>query len=217
MKRILALFLLCGMAVSLGFAEATPFADNPDAIDQAAASVVELDVFDAEGELLARASGFVAFSERMVVTAAHVVSGMDHLYVCTEQGGKYLVEETAIVDPDADVALCILPKDAALPPLPCAETEPRRGERAVAIGNAKGALNLVTKGDICGVWDVEGLMWLLFTAPVSAGASGGALFDAEGNVTGVIIGTYDDGQNLNLAAPIAAAQALFLVIGEEAQ
>ena len=53
-----------------------------------------------------------------------------------------------------------------------------------------------------------GTDWILFTAPVSEGSSGGPLLNGNGEVIGVVTGTYEKGQNLNLAAPIAAASAL---------
>ena len=209
MKKMLAFALLCALLSGAAAAETAVFPDDPDALSLAAASVVQLEVYGADGGLITRGSGFAAFSDRVLVTCGHVVTGMDRIVALTEDGRRIPVDQLLAVDEDSDAALCLLPEDANLAPLPCAETMPRRGERVVAIGSAFGILNLVTKGDLCGVWDSGGLSWLLFSAPVSSGVSGGALLNSDGNVIGIIMGTYDDAQALNLATPIAAARNLF--------
>lgn len=43
---------------------------------------------------------------------------------------------------------------------------------------------------------------LQFTASISNGSSGGALFDNEGKVLGITFASFKEGQNLNLAIPI---------------
>lgn len=50
---------------------------------------------------------------------------------------------------------------------------------------------------------------LQFTAPISSGSSGGALFDDCGNVIGITYASYVNGQNLNLAIPIELAVELY--------
>ena len=61
---------------------------------------------------------------------------------------------------------------------------------------------------MCGRWDARGISWLLFTAPVSAGSSGGPVFNSRGEVIGLVMGTYDRITGINLAAPIGVAEAL---------
>ena len=77
------------------------------------------------------------------------------------------------------------------------------GEKAVVIGSVRGVQNLVTIGNICGHWESRKIRWILFSAPVSAGASGGPLINDKGEVTGIVIGSYNNMQNLNLAAPVS--------------
>ena len=48
-----------------------------------------------------------------------------------------------------------------------------------------------------------------FTAPISPGSSGGALFDDSGNVIGITTSTLTEGQNINLAVHISEAAALY--------
>ena len=50
---------------------------------------------------------------------------------------------------------------------------------------------------------------LQFTAPISHGSSGGALFDDTGNVIGITFAGIEDGQNLNFAIPAEKAVELY--------
>jgi Tfp pilus assembly protein PilF len=56
------------------------------------------------------------------------------------------------------------------------------------------------------------------TAPISAGSSGGGLFDSKGNLIGITSARIEEGQNLNFAVPIAAvANAVSLTGSERSQ
>jgi hypothetical protein len=59
----------------------------------------------------------------------------------------------------------------------------------------------------------DGMDVLQFTAPISSGSSGGALFDNNGNVIGITYASYIDGQNLNLAIPIELVNSLYNLKG----
>ena len=210
----LMMTVLCGCA---GIAEGklpeagTPFSRDPAAMEAAAASVVRLEVFDNRGDRIGTGSGFAAFEPAVLVTAAHVIINMEYMIATKDDGTTFRIERVFEANTDSDIALCELPEDAGLPPLQWAEGEPARGEAVVAVGSQFGLINLVTIGNICGRWDAGGVRWILFTAPVSGGSSGGPLLNDEGLVTGVITGTYDKGQNLNLAAPYETVAALMSI------
>lgn len=177
-------------------------------IEQWADSVVRLEVYDSKGSRIGAGSGFAAFEPAVLVTASHVIVNMDYIIVTRDDGTTFRVDRALDADEDADVAVLELPENAGLKPLACLESDPVRGETVTAIGSQFGLLNLVTSGNVCGRWETPQINWILFTAPVSSGSSGGPLLNADGEVIGVITGTHDKSQNLNLAAPIAAAHAL---------
>ena len=187
-----------------GAAQAS-FADDPDAIERAAASVVKLDVYDRYGDRIATGSGFAAYSPAVLITAAHVIVNMEEMVATSDSGETVPVGDLIYANKDTDLAVFELPADCGLTPLPCAEEYPRRGEKAVAIGSQFGCINLVTMGNVCGIWNTGKDDWILFTAPVSGGNSGGPVFDGEGRVIGFVSGTYDKRQNMNLAVPIKKA------------
>ena len=194
-----------GASTAIG---ALPFPDDPDAIERAALSVVKLEVFDAEDRRIGSGSGFVMGDPAVLVTAAHVIVNMDHMTAWRDDGTRFQIDRALDADTDADLAICPLPEGAELPALSPAPGRPKRGEDVLVISSQFGLTNLVSKGTLCGYWDSGEAEWLLFSAPVSSGSSGGPLFNEAGQVVGVVTGTYDKGQNLNLAAPTDVALAL---------
>ena len=181
---------------------------DPQAIARLAASVVRLEVYDASGDKLGTGSGFAVGAPAVLVTAAHVIENMDYMLAWRDDGTSFRVEYALDADTDADVAICPLPEDAGLTPLSCAGGTPPRGEDVMVIGSQFGLTNLVSKGTVCGLWETEETDWILFSAPVSGGCSGGPLLNSAGEVIGVVTGSYEKGQNLNLAAPIERATDL---------
>ena len=198
----------------------TSFTESPEQIEKTAReSVVELLIYDKDDNRIARGSAFCAFSDRLLVTSWHVLENMDHMTVSGENDERYVLkrEDVLYKDDDADVAVCLLPQDSTLLPLPCSKQYPERGEKLAAIGSARGILNLVTLGNVCGHWSNGVIDWLIFSAPVSAGSSGGPLINDSGEVIGVIMGSYDDSQNLNFAVPIREAEVLIKEIPSESE
>lgn len=85
----------------------------------------------------------------------------------------------------------------------------KKGETVVAIGSPLGIKNTVSTGVLSGRLMEDSMYVLQFTAPISNGSSGGALFDNNGNVIGITYASYVDGQNLNLAIPVELANELY--------
>ena len=184
------------------------FSNDPARMEQAAASVVMLTVYNDHDSKIGTGTGFAAFDPMVLVTAAHVIENMEYMIAECDNGVTFRIDSAIDADEDADVAICRLPEDTGLTPLIVSKEAPLRGEKTVAIGSQFGLKNLVSLGNICGRWETEKVQWLLFTAPVSGGSSGGPLLNDRGEVIGVVTGTYEKGQNLNLAAPIENAMAL---------
>ena len=177
------------------------FLTDPEAIERAASSVVRLEVFDAKGDKIGTGSGFAVGDPAVLVTAAHVIHNMEYMIAWRDDGTSFRIGQALNADTDADIAICPLPEDAGLTPLPVAQKRTLRGEDILVIGSQFGLTNLVSKGTVCGMWNTDDADWTLFSAPVSAGCSGGPVFNKEGQVTGMVMGTYEKAQNLNLATP----------------
>ena len=183
------------------------FIEDPEAIRQKSGSVFIVEALDENGDKIAVGSGFLMFEADLLVTSAHVVTNAKTLRVYREQGDHITAAEAIAVDKEADTALYHLEKEAGTPLIP--EEDTIKAEPVLAMGSAGGMMNLVTDGRLSAYHKTEHVSWLAFSAPVSPGESGGALFNAEGKVIGIIVGSVKDADCLNLAAPIGCAVSLY--------
>ncbi|MBO4697361.1 MAG: trypsin-like peptidase domain-containing protein [Lachnospiraceae bacterium] len=227
-NRIVILFVLGGLLTGLvllgkeamrdGTAEkpkpnivltgTTQTAEGWSKAEQWAKSVVRLEVYDNHGDRIATGSGFAALDERFLITARHVVVNMEYMTATRDDGSSFRIDRVLAADADSDIAICALPEDAGLTTLAFAEETPPRGTKVVVIGSQFGVINLVTEGIVSGTWSADNVTRIFFTAPVSGGSSGGPLLTSAGTVVGIVTGTYEKGQNLNIAAANEAAHKL---------
>jgi S1-C subfamily serine protease/Tfp pilus assembly protein PilF len=164
---------------------------------ETAASVLMLVTTSADGKPVAFGSGFVV-SGRQIVTNAHVVRGGT---VHARLGKSTLPLKVDRLDTTNDLA--VLSSEVALEakPLALAAETPPTGSTVYAIGNPAGLERSISSGILSGVRSVEGRRLLQISAPVSHGSSGGPLLDDDGQVIGVTVAAFEDGQNLNFAVP----------------
>lgn len=209
-RRVFSVILLLIAAIfPCAFAEES-FSSNPDAIEKAAQSVLMLEVFDADDKLIGTGSGFVAFDNRTIVTNYHVIDGAAWVRANSDLGYQYMVTKVLIADEEKDLAICSFMSPTDLMPLELdADRQLRRAESIVAIGSPIGITNTVSLGNISALYEDTGISWIQFTAPISSGSSGGALFGDNGAVIGVTSASYIDTQNLNLAVHASEIECLY--------
>lgn len=182
------------------------FSEDTTAIEIADASVVTLLCYNYDGELAATGSGFVAFDSKTVITNYHVMSSAYTCKISTNQDISYKVSKILAYSKEQDIAIIQLSEDTGLNPLTLGNSKDiKKGEPVVAIGSPLGIKNTVSTGVLSGRLMEDNMDVLQFTAPISSGSSGGALFDNRGNVIGITYASYKNGQNLNLAIPIELA------------
>lgn len=204
---ILILFLLLFSSSSMAD-KAVVFSENLQEIEKAAASAVRLEVYNDHDIKIGTGSGFAFGEPAVLVTAEHVLKNAEYLIATRDDTTTFRVDHFIATDHEADIAICELPDEAGLRPLNPGVSEPLRGAHVVVIGSQFGLTNLVSMGNVSGFWNTSKMDWILFTAPVSSGCSGSPMIDEEGNVIGIVTGTYDKAQNLNLAAPISRLDSL---------
>ncbi len=185
------------------------FLDDPQNLESAADSVVRIETFDKTGAKIAVGSGFVAMEQNILVTACHVIVNMDYMMITTDRGDSFRSDRVIAADRATDVAICVLPADRTFKPLICSQEKELRGEKVAVIGSQAGITNLVSFGNVGAYWSARDTEWLLFTAPVTSGCSGGPILNSRGEVIGLVSGTYDNGQNLNIAATISNVISLY--------
>ena len=188
------------------------FSENTSKINNAAQSVVMLSCYDDSDNLVATGSGFIAISDDIVITNFHVIDYSLKIRVSTEQDKSYEVDKVLAYDENSDVAILKLSKKTGLSVLPLGNSgKINKGDKITAIGSPLGIKNTVSTGVLSGrYWSsTANLDVIQFTAPISSGSSGGALFDETGNVIGVTYASFTDGQNLNLAIPIEQVNIIY--------
>lgn len=135
-------------------------------------------------------SGFFV-SPGVVLTNKHVVRGCSTLRVRADSG-RTLRADVSIADPTVDLA--VLNVDGKTPAIASfrAGEPPRSGEDVVAIGFPLSGLladqvnvSTGTINALAGMYNDDRVLQM--SAPVQPGSSGGPLFDASGNVVGVVV------------------------------
>ncbi len=188
-----------------------PFPDDTAAIAAASESVVMLTCYDRNGDPYATGSGFAIFEDGVIVTNYHVIS--EEVYRVkaeTESGRSFECQTVLAWDEERDIAILKADRKTELALLMPGDSENlKKGEKVVAIGSPLGLINSVSTGVFSGYIDDKVGKMLQFTAAISHGSSGGALFNDAGEVIGITFASLTAGQSLNLAVPMAEVQYLY--------
>lgn len=188
------------------------FSDQPSAIERASESVVLITCYDRFGEVRATGSGFVLYDDSTIVTNYHVIDRAVDIKISTDSDHTFSVESILAYDVDKDIAILKTTEATGLASLSAGNSDGmKKGESVVAIGSPLGNKNTVSAGTFSGRWynNETGLDELQFSAPISSGSSGGALFNDRGRVVGITSASFIDGQNMNLAVPIEAVETVY--------
>ena len=213
MKRCLSLLLCILLALPPVNAavEQISFLDDYDAIENASNAVLYIETDDDyDDEQITTGSGFVAFNNRTFVTNYHVIEDAVSIEVFDEDYNEYAFGKILATDKERDIAILSLesaiPGGSSIPLEPLAlAVDPaiKRGQPVATIGYPKGLFNTFSTGIISAIIDFDNRKTIQFTAPVSHGSSGGALFNTAGEVIGITSSTIEDGQNINYAIHIS--------------
>ena len=207
MKRRLFAVVIAFIMLFASFASASGFIQDVAGMNKAAKSVFKLIAY-VNGEAYATGSGFVAYTNNLLVTNYHVIEGADRIVAVSDDGDEYTVTQVLTADKTWDYAILVFPAGGI--PLALAADDPMRGAPCVAIGSPRGMQNTFSAGMISGTYtDPEtDIKYIQFNAPISSGSSGGALFNDDGEVIGITSWTIRDNnsssatQNMNYAIDI---------------
>ena len=171
-------------------------------------SVVEISAESATE--ISTGTGFFFDEKGTIITNYHVIENCQKANITLSNGLTYQV--TAVLGYDADRDIAILSTTCKTSkPLTIRSSTVKTGEKVYALGSSLGLTGSLSDGIVSAVnREVEGNVYLQTTAPISQGNSGGPLVDAKGEVVGIVCASFTDGQNLNLAIPIAAVQKISL-------
>jgi len=193
--------LQCALIVWIA-GSASVFANSAAEIaKEAFASTVLVVIEDANGEPVLLGSGFV-IREHTIVTNMHVIEGAYQGYVKQiDSETKHKLEAVLQSDSSHDLAVLSVPSLSA-PALPIGDsTKLAVGDTVYAVGNPRGLEGTFSQGIVSSIRHIDSATLLQITAPISPGSSGGPILNERGEVVGVAVATFKDGQNLNFAIP----------------
>jgi S1-C subfamily serine protease len=184
---------------------------------QAFPSVVLVVMQDTSGQPTSQGSGFVV-RDGQVVTNHHVIAGAVSGFVrLVDKSSKYEISGTVAIDDAHDLAVLAVPGLVA-PSLPLGDSNKIAvGDEVYAIGNPQGLEGTFSQGIVSGIRRADSDTLLQMTAPISPGSSGGPILNGSGEVIGIAVATFTDGQNLNVAIPISYLTPLIGGIGRKVQ
>ena len=168
-------------------------------------TLVSTNYFGYKTTAAASGSGFVLTSDGYIVTNYHVVEGADKIKVTTYDDTSY---DATLVGYDESNDIAVLKVDAkGMQTVVVGDSDALRvGDSVVAIGNPLGELTFsLTHGDISAlnrkVTINNNAMTLIQTdCAINSGNSGGALFNAYGEVIGITNAKYSSSGSLGTAS-----------------
>lgn len=158
-------------------------------------------------------------SDGYLLTNAHVVMELSPdrktvLGTCQEIYGKSgktahrFSAELVYSDPQLDLALLKTAPHATLIPVTLEQRPAEPGEDVYAIGNSKGEGLCIVEGIVSDVdRRVGGNEYVMISAPVTNGNSGGPVFNVSGNLIGIVQSGRSDVSAMNYAIPVNVIQA----------
>jgi hypothetical protein len=171
-------------------------------------AVVIVEALDERGSVIGQGSGFIATPNGAIVSNLHVIQGAASLRVKLPSGDVYKTTDLVDVDDTKDIAIIKI-KGFKLPTVTLGDSDKSEtGDNVVAISSPEGLVNSLTTGVISGVRRLDTHRVFQITAPISRGSSGGALFNSNGEVIGVVTYLLKSGQNINFAVPINYARGM---------
>lgn len=195
--------------------------DVSDIVEKCKDSVVEITTESASsgnsifGQYVSQGagSGVIISKDGYIVTNNHVVSGATSLKVTTTDGTEY---DASVVGKDSQTDLAVIKVDANnLQAATLGDSDILQvGDPAIAIGNPLGELGgTVTTGIISATdrqitIDDETMTLLQTDTAINPGNSGGGLFNADGNLIGIVNAKESSTgiEGLGFAIPITPAQ-----------
>jgi len=175
---------------------------------QQSPAVVIVEALDDRGSVIGQGSGFIVTPNGAVISNLHVMSGAAGLRVKLPNGDVYKTTDLVDVDEAKDIAIVKI-KGFKLPTVTLGDSDKAEtGDSIVAISSPEGLVNSLTTGVISGVRRLDTHRVFQITAPISPGSSGGALFNSNGELIGIVTYLLKSGQNINFAVPINYARGM---------
>ncbi len=179
-----------------------------DIAQQTLPSTVLLVMSNSDTEEIKSGSGFF-IAEDIVVTNFHVVKETTEGYTKIYGQDKiYEILGVVGIDEKNDLALLKIKGIKGKTLKLNSDDSIAIGDEVFAVGNPKGLEGTFSQGIISSIRKTGKFNLLQITASISAGSSGGAVLNDNGEVIGVAVGAIESGQSLNFAIPVSLLRSL---------
>jgi len=190
-------FIICLLWRSILFA-LTP----KEIVERYEESIVTVQIEDKDGFPLALGSGF-SIKPNIIVTNYHVIKSAFNVKIKPYKKNQLLNGKIIEKDESRDIAIVGV-YGSSFKPMGMGDSNlVAKGEPIVVIGNPLGEFEgTITEGIISGFRKINGVSFLIISAPISPGNSGSPILNTEGQVIGIATETMVKGQNLVLGIAI---------------
>jgi tetratricopeptide (TPR) repeat protein len=195
MKKLLLLTAILGCACRPSAAQDSELGRK--IYSENAPSVLLLYVKSPDGEYVAQGSGFL-LDGGQIATNAHVANAGK---VFIDLGSARIPTKLEKLDAQNDLAVLSAAVEIEAKALKLADKRPSPGDVIFAITNPEGLERTISQGVVSADREVGGRKLMQISTPISHGSSGGPIFNRDGRVVGIAVGTLAEGQNLNFAVP----------------
>lgn len=155
-------------------------------------------------------SGIILSENGVIVTNLHVIVDVRDISVKLSNGSRF--DEVQILGFDEKNDLAILKVSGRS--LPYVDlnfsTKAQIGQTVYALGAPEGLEQTLSKGIVSSIRTLEDRKLIQTDAAISAGSSGGGLFSQNGELLGVLVSYFKEGQNLNFAIPTELIKPLLI-------
>jgi S1-C subfamily serine protease len=153
-------------------------------------------------------TGFFYGTDGIVATNHHVLRGVDHAEIVTQNGQRYPVHGIVAEDPAHDLILLstgIPPSEVRGLPVNPAAVDP--GDRVLVVSRHKVFTDALAEGTVSPVL-IPPWMGIRLASPLTYGASGSPVFNSRGEVVAVIWAGDQKDNLTGFAVPAARLSAL---------
>lgn len=138
-----------------------------------------------------------------LVTNNHVMRRCQRVIARFEDGRNTVVDEIVAVSPEVDVAVM---RAQGVPDLQkivlASRKDVKKGDEVLAVGNVLGLGLSVMPAHVENIAEINGREFIIISADLGAGASGGPVFDQQERLVGLVRGTMTVGNTrLSLVIP----------------
>jgi S1-C subfamily serine protease len=154
------------------------------------------------------ATGWVLSPDGLVVTNHHVLErDKGHSFgVMASDGTVFAIEEVVATDPAGDAAIIRIATGGRQLPHLAIGRPSGCGEPVSVISHPRGRFYCLTEGVVSRYHRQKGAVWMSVTADYAVGSSGGPVFNAAGEVVGMVSRTFNPPLPNATAKPGDAAQ-----------